>query len=80
MQFGTIDNSTGCTNYGNYTALSANLGLSATKTLTVTNGNPIYSADQCGVWIDWNRDIDFTDANEAIAVSGTPGIGPYTLQ
>lgn len=78
VQFGTIDNVTGCTNYGNYTALSTNLGLIATQTLTVTNGTPSYPSDQCGVWIDWNKDEDFADANETITVSGTPGVGPYT--
>jgi len=78
VQLGTIDNSSGCTNYGNYLSLSTNFGLTATKTLTVTNGNLGWSADQCGVWIDWNRDLDFSDANETIAVSGSPGVGPYT--
>jgi hypothetical protein len=78
IQFGTIDNITGCSGYANYTGISTNLGLTATKTLTVTNGNPIYFADQCGAWIDWNRDTDFADANESISISGTPGIGPYT--
>ena len=78
VQLGTIDNATGCTNYGNYTAISTDFGLISTKTLTVTNGNPIYTGDQCGVWVDWNRDNDFADANESIAVSGTPGLGPYT--
>ena len=68
VQFGTIDNNTGCSNYGNYTGISTNLGLTATKTLTVTNGNLNYPDDQCGVWIDWNRDADFADANETIAV------------
>ena len=78
VQLGTIDNTTGCTNYGNYTAISTDFGLISTKTLTVTNGNPIYSGDQCGVWIDWNKDNDFADANEAITLSGSPGVGPYT--
>jgi len=78
VQLGTIDNSTGCTNYGDYTAISTNFGLTATKTLTITNGNPTWTSDQCGVWIDWNRDHDFYDANESITVSGSPGVGPYT--
>jgi hypothetical protein len=77
VQIGTIDNVSACTNYGNYTSISTNFPLNATKVLTVTNGYP-YAADQCGVWIDWNKDNDFNDANETILVSGTPGVGPYT--
>lgn len=78
VQLGSIDNLTGCTNYGNYTAISTDFGLSSTKILTVTNGNPVYFDDQCGVWVDWNKDNDFADANETIIVSGSPGVGPYT--
>ena len=78
VQLGTIDNSSGCNNYRDYTNLSTNIPLNAIQTLTVTNGNLNYPTDQCGVWIDWNKDNDFADANEIITVSGTPGIGPYT--
>jgi hypothetical protein len=45
--------------------------------ISVTNGFP-YLDDQCGIWVDWNQDLDFDDADETIAVSGTPGNGPYT--
>ncbi|MCC7317210.1 MAG: T9SS type A sorting domain-containing protein, partial [Bacteroidales bacterium] len=38
-------------------------------------GNP-YSSDQCGVWVDWDQNGVFDDA--PVAVSGTPGNGPYT--
>lgn len=74
---GDIDNSSDCDNYADYTALSTLIEIGASADLTVTNGNP-YSSDQCGVWVDWNRDYDFNDAGEMIAVTGTPGNGPYT--
>ncbi|MCF8366017.1 MAG: hypothetical protein K9H16_09560, partial [Bacteroidales bacterium] len=78
VQLGDIDNSSDCDGYVDYTSIySTDLPINVSQTLTVTNGTP-YSADQCGVWVDWNRDGDFSDASETIAVSGNPGYGPYT--
>ncbi len=77
VQVGTIDNSSGCDEYYDYTALSTEMFIDSTYSITITNGNP-YSPDQCGIWIDWNIDGDFDDANETITVTGTPGNGPYT--
>ncbi|GAB4320171.1 MAG: hypothetical protein Kow00127_12480 [Bacteroidales bacterium] len=78
VQMGAINNPTACSNYADYTDQSTDLPLNLTETVTVTNGSTLYSADQCGIWVDWNRDGDFYDANETITVSGTPGVGPYT--
>lgn len=79
VQVGTIDNSTACTagGYANYTGLSTSMNISTGYPITITNGLP-YASDQCGIWVDWNQDFDFADANETIAVTGTPGNGPYT--
>ncbi len=79
VQINTINNPSACTagGYANYTSIQTRLSPSVSYNLTVTNGKP-YGSDQCGVWIDWNRNSLFTDANEVITVSGTPGIGPYT--
>jgi len=77
VEFGSIDNSTGSNNYTDYTAISNDLPLNASESITVTNGVTTWSADQCGIWVDWNRDDDFDDANETIAVSPTPSAGPY---
>jgi PKD repeat protein len=81
VQVGTIDNSTGCSSpggYGNHTSLSAKVSPTFSYPITITNGKTIYIEDQSGIWIDWNQDADFTDAGEAITVTGTPGVGPYT--
>ncbi len=77
VQFGSINKSSGCNGYADYTGISTNLQIGASATLTVNNGLA-FTGDQCGVWIDWNNDGDFLDANETITVSGTPGLGPYT--
>ncbi len=78
VQFGTINNSSGSDEYADYTNISTNLPLNATPTIAVTNGVTTYPQDQCGIWVDWNRDDDFEDANETISVSNTPSEGPYT--
>ena len=79
VQVGSINNTgTSCSGgYADYTALSTNMEIGKSYTITVTNGFPS-SLDRCGIWIDWNQDKDFDDAGEAITVNGTPGGGPYT--
>jgi hypothetical protein len=81
VQVESVDNPSACSGYADYTPFS---GLEITMLkgnsypITVTNGTPIYTGDQCGIWVDWNLDGDFFDPGEAAAVSGTPGVGPYT--
>ncbi len=78
VSIGSINNSSGCDNYRDYTALSTDIPVNFPQNITVTNGMTIYTSDQCGIWVDWNRDGDFYDVDEAISVSGTPGAGPYS--
>ncbi len=77
VTIGTINNSSGCTGYGDYTSLSTEVSSGETYAITITNGNPIWTSDQCGIWVDWNLDEDFTN-DGTITVSGSPGVGPYT--
>ena len=74
-----IDNSSACIpgGYADYTGLSTYIIAGNSYQLTVSNGVG-YSADQCGVWVDWNHDLDFSDAGEQLTVFGTPGPGAYT--
>jgi len=78
VTFGDINNATSCSNYADYTGLSTTVSAGMSYPISITNGNTSYPSDQCGIWVDWNQDQDFTDAGETITVSGTPGIGPYT--
>jgi hypothetical protein len=80
VQLNTIDNSTSCTSggYADYTAISTKLSPGTIYPITVTNGSDSYPSDQCGIWIDWNQDYDFSDDGEQISVNGSPGRGPYT--
>ena len=78
---GSISNATGCGlvgGYSDYTAQSTNMTIGVGYGITVTNGNTAYATDEAGIWVDWNQDNDFLDANETIAVTGSPGVGPYT--
>ncbi|MCK4342298.1 MAG: HYR domain-containing protein [Phycisphaerae bacterium] len=82
VEVGSIDNDplgTGYSpgGYGDYTALSTTMEVGGSYDITITLGSP-YSSDLGGLWIDWNRDYDFDDAGEFIALAGSPGYGPYT--
>jgi hypothetical protein len=68
---GTIDNSSACDGYADYTSLSTNMYKNTAYTITVTNGTP-YTGDYCGIWVDWNKDGDLEDAGESMTVLGGP--------
>ncbi|MCF8387724.1 MAG: glycoside hydrolase, partial [Bacteroidales bacterium] len=76
---GDIDNSSGSesSGYQDFTDLSTLMSVGSTYEMEVTNGSTQWAQDECGIWIDWNRNEDFTD-DEPIIVNGTPGVGPYT--
>lgn len=78
VQVGTINNSSGCSGYADYTAMTTEMEIETGYVITVTNGASIYPTDKCGIWVDWNQDLDFDDPAETITVSGNPGVGPYT--
>ena len=63
VQFGDIDQSSGCTNYANYTAFSTDVEMNVPMNMTVTNGGNPYSSDYIYVWIDFNHN-DVFDASE----------------
>ena len=78
VQIDVINNPTPCTNYGDYTALGpATLAYGVGTALTVTNGNPTWTADTCSVWIDYNHDYVWDDTTEL--VGDIPGVGPYVF-
>ncbi|MEZ5083531.1 MAG: agmatine deiminase family protein [Bacteroidales bacterium] len=77
VSIGTINNSTGQSYYADYSGLSTFVDVGQVYPITITNGDPNWPTDQCGIWVDWNQNDDFSD-DAPIAVSGSPGIGPYT--
>lgn len=77
--FGDIDNSSSCDNYADYTNMSTTINVDETYPLTIVNGNT-YSADDIGVWIDWNQDDDFSDAGENVVCDiDNGGQGTYDI-
>ncbi|KPJ66629.1 MAG: hypothetical protein AMJ43_07595 [Coxiella sp. DG_40] len=75
VQVGSIDNTgTGCSGYADYTSLSTTMEIGTGYPITVTNGDPYDEDDECGIWVDWNQDHDFSDSGEKIAVSGVSEI------
>jgi len=74
-----IDNTSACpdeTGYTDYSVQSAEVAIGLETPITIVNGEA-YTSDSCGVWVDWNHDGDFDDANESITLNGQPA-GPYT--
>lgn len=72
VTFGDINNSSSCDDYGDYTNLSTLVNTGETYEISITNGNE-YSADDLGVWIDWNQDQDFDDPGENVVCEGDNG-------
>ena len=66
VEFGAINNSTPASGgYANFTSINTNVTINSTTTITLTPGfqGTAYT-EYWRVWIDYNQDGDFTDANE----------------
>ena len=72
--FGTIDNATGDEpgHYGDYTALSNNVSQTTNANISLTYSiiGFVGAGYFTRVWIDWNNDGDFADANELMYDTG----------
>lgn len=78
VQLGSIDNSSTCDNYTDYTSLSTTVAPGSSYDITITNGNH-YDEDIMGCWVDWNQDMDFEDAGEEITISYSNPDGTGTI-
>jgi len=67
VRVANLDNSSGASKYTNYTSKTANLtrGTSASVTLNAGYTSTIYT-EYWRIWIDYNRDGDFTDTGEQV--------------
>jgi len=83
--FGTISNtSTGTAGYENFTALSTNVVVGTSNTITITpNWTSTVYSEGYAVWIDYNQNGLFTDAGELVwskaASTTTPVSGTFTI-
>ncbi|UTW65693.1 T9SS type A sorting domain-containing protein [bacterium SCSIO 12643] len=68
VTIGTINNTTTCGNYSDYTSQSTTVSAGSSVAMTISTlnagGNAGYNDDQVAVWVDWNNDQDFTDPGE----------------
>jgi len=70
FQFQTINNTTDCTTgYGDYTDMVAGVMQGQSLPVSVVNGPPFYDGDQCTVWVDWDQNESFLEANEAYTLT-----------
>ncbi|MBR9915765.1 MAG: DUF5011 domain-containing protein [Algicola sp.] len=84
VQLNTINNTSGAQFYSDFTSISTNLtkGTQYTITVTPTWTGTVYS-EGYSVWIDYNKDGDFTDSGEQVwtqsATQNTPVSGSFTV-
>lgn len=86
VELNTINNSTGVSagGYGDYTSISTDLTVDTNYTITVTpTWTPTPYAEGYSVWIDYNRNGDFTDTGEQVftqsATTATSVSGSFTV-
>jgi len=86
VSIGAINNTTGASSggYADYTAISTNLAQGSSQIITITptwTGNTY--DEGYSVWIDYNRDGDFTDSGEQVWTNApsktTPVNGNFTV-
>ena len=65
VQFNTIDNSSGGSPYTDFTAITTQVERGNAYLITVNNADA-WSGDRCHVWVDWNRNYNFSDPGEEI--------------
>lgn len=80
VQMETINNTgTGNDFYTDYTSFSTDITVNQTYNITITNGES-WPSDDLGIWIDWNKDGDFEDANENVVCTTNDGAnGTYSI-
>lgn len=84
VQLNSIDNPSGAQFYSDFTGISTTLTKGSQYTITVT---PTWTgqtfSEGYSVWIDYNRDGDFTDAGEQVwsqaPTTATPVSGSFTI-
>ncbi|WP_045113256.1 GEVED domain-containing protein [Microscilla marina] len=76
VQIGNIDNESASSGYANYTDQTTNIMPGSSQDITVTP-SASWTDSKLSIWVDWNQDGDFDDANEGTVVEG---VGPYTVR
>ena len=72
VTFGSINNSSSCSNYADYTSISSNVTVGTNYPISVYNPTP-YPQDVCKVFVDWNQNGSFTDSGEETVLVSNDG-------
>ncbi len=75
-------NSTATTGYEDFTSVVGNVSKGQTYDFSASFTGTSYTSDQVTVWIDFNNDKDFDDANEKVmtsAIKKSPWTGTITI-
>jgi len=67
-EINNIDTDCGVDGYSDYTQLTASLVPGKEYNISVLKDSIILPGEKCGIWFDWNRNNDFTDAGEFIEI------------
>ncbi|GAA4235399.1 hypothetical protein GCM10022291_17180 [Postechiella marina] len=81
VNVGTLNNTTtyGASSYSDYTSISTDLTIGNTYTITISSARvDSWRAAGYGIWIDYNGDGDFYDANEEVWSFGTSTVSPQS--
>ncbi len=84
VQIGTINNASTAGDYTYYSDLQTTVERNGSYPITITSSSGGFAVDADGkgnkvaVWVDWNQDGDFRDANEKAAVINNTGSRTYT--
>ncbi len=73
VSFNTISNPSIPTSYSDFTAISTNINLGTTYSLTTTIVNGAPNTIYVVAWIDWNQNFSFSDPGEAFTVGTVVG-------
>jgi hypothetical protein len=77
VTIGSINNSTACNGYSNYTSLSTDIIIGQAAAITAANGGNAYSSDKVYVWIDYDHSGSFT-AGELTTLTTVGGGASFT--
>ncbi|MFH1120977.1 MAG: GEVED domain-containing protein [Bacteroidota bacterium] len=59
-----LNNSCGSNGYSDYTLMTASLVPGKEYVISILKDSIIMVDEKCGIWLDWNKDNDFTDQGE----------------
>ncbi|SEP92689.1 PQQ-dependent sugar dehydrogenase [Flavobacterium urocaniciphilum] len=73
VELGSINNASGNNSYTYYSSVSTNLTAGTSNTIIISKPSIANAARTCGfsVWIDYNRDGDFSDSGERVAFTSS---------